>query len=65
MILTLLSVSLEGFAVALFTSDNYGQEGSIVGGDMKKLLVDTDTLLLLISCQNLHHARYITPNKKT
>jgi hypothetical protein len=51
--------------LALVTSDNHGQEGSIVGGNLKKLLIDTDTLLLLISCQNLHQARYTTPNKET
>jgi hypothetical protein len=40
---------------ALVTSDNPGQEGCIVGGDLTKLLADVDTLLLLISCQNLVH----------
>jgi hypothetical protein len=37
---------------ALVTSDNPEQEGCIVDGDLMKLLTDTDTLLLLISCQN-------------
>jgi hypothetical protein len=30
-----------------------------------KLLVDVDTLLLLIICQESHQARYMTPNKRT
>jgi hypothetical protein len=33
---------------ALVTSDNTGQEGCIVGGDLTNLLADIDTLL--ISC---------------
>jgi hypothetical protein len=40
---------------ALVTSDNPGQEGCIIGGDLMKLLADIDTLLLLISCQNPGH----------
>jgi hypothetical protein len=40
---------------ALITSDNPGQEGCIVGGDLTKLLSDVNTLLLLISCQESHH----------
>jgi hypothetical protein len=39
---------------ALVTSDNPGEEGCIVGGDLTKLLADVDTLLLPISCQKSH-----------
>jgi hypothetical protein len=38
---------------ALVTSDNPGQDCTI-GGDLTKLLADTDTLLYLISCQKSH-----------
>jgi hypothetical protein len=41
--------------LAFVTSDNPGQEGCIVRGDLTKLLVDIDMLLLLISC-------HITPD---
>jgi hypothetical protein len=37
---------------ALITSDNTGQEGCIVRGDLTEFLADVNTLLLLISCQN-------------
>jgi hypothetical protein len=37
---------------ALITSDNLGQGGCIVRGDLTKLLADGDMLLLLFSCQN-------------
>jgi hypothetical protein len=37
---------------ALVTSDNPGQEGCIVGGNLMKLVTDIDTLLLLISCRS-------------
>jgi hypothetical protein len=37
--------------------DNPGQEGCIVGGNLTKVLVDADTLLLLI-CQKSHHTRF-------
>jgi hypothetical protein len=40
---------------ALITSDNPGQEGCSIGGNLKKLLADADTLLLLISSQNPGH----------
>jgi hypothetical protein len=40
---------------ALVTSDNPGQEGCLVGGDLMKLLADIDMLLILISCQNHWH----------
>jgi hypothetical protein len=46
---------------ALVTSDNPGQEECIVGGEQTKLLTDVDMLLLLISCQKSHQARYKTP----
>jgi hypothetical protein len=49
---------------ALVTSDNTVQEGCIIGGDLTKLLADVFILLLLISCQKLHQARYTTSNKK-
>jgi hypothetical protein len=73
MLLTLLS-SLEGLLLCLrvitvnpapITSDNPGQEGCIIVGDLTKLLADVDTLLLLISCQKSHQARYTTPNNMT
>jgi hypothetical protein len=32
---------------SLITSDNPGQEGCIIGGNLMKLLTDIDTLLLL------------------
>jgi hypothetical protein len=38
---------------ALVTSDNPGQEGCIVGGDLTKLLADVDTPLFLTRCQKL------------
>jgi hypothetical protein len=44
--------------LGLITSDNPGQEVFIIGGDLMKLL-------LLISSQKLHQARYMTPNKRT
>jgi hypothetical protein len=50
---------------ALVCSDNPGQEGLIIGGDFVKLLTGVDMLLLLISCQKSHEARYMTPNKET
>jgi hypothetical protein len=50
---------------ALVPSDNPGQEGCIIGDDLTNLLTDVDTLLLLISCQKSHQARYITSNKRT
>jgi hypothetical protein len=31
---------------------------------MKKIFVDVDMLLFLFSCQKLHQARYMTPNKR-
>jgi hypothetical protein len=40
---------------ALIASDNPGQEGCFIKGDLTKLLTDLDTLLLLISCQNPAH----------
>jgi hypothetical protein len=49
---------------ALFTSDNLGQEGCIVRGDLTKLLAVFDMLLLLISCRKSHQARYTTPKKR-
>jgi hypothetical protein len=48
---------------AFITSDNRGQEGGITRGNLMKLLSDGDTLLLLISCQKSHQARYTTLNK--
>jgi hypothetical protein len=49
---------------ALVTSNNPEQDCT-VGGDLTKLLADADTLLLLlISCQKSHQARYTTPNKR-
>jgi hypothetical protein len=50
---------------ALVTSDNPGQEVSIIGGNLTKLLPDADTLLLLVSCQKSHKAKYKAPNKRT
>jgi hypothetical protein len=50
---------------ALVTSDDPRQEGCIIGGDLTKLLADIDMLLLLISCQESHQARHMTPNKRT
>jgi hypothetical protein len=50
---------------ALVTSDNAGQEGCVVRGDLMMLLVDIYKLLLLISCQILHQARNMNPNKRT
>jgi hypothetical protein len=39
----------------LITSDNVGQEGYIIRGNLMKLLADIDeTLLLLNSCQKSH-----------
>jgi hypothetical protein len=64
---------LEGFLLclkvitvnpALVTSGNPGQEGCIVGGNLTKLLTDVDMLLLLISSQKSHPARYMTPHKR-
>ena len=40
---------------ALITTDDPGQEGFIIGGELKKLSADVDILLLLISCQDLGH----------
>jgi hypothetical protein len=40
---------------ALITSDNPGQEGCTVRGNLTNLLTDADTLLLLITCQNPGH----------
>jgi hypothetical protein len=60
----LVSVSLGGLLPclgvipinrALINSDNPGKEGCIVGGNLMKLLVDVD-MLLLISCQKSHQA---------
>jgi hypothetical protein len=39
---------------ALVTSDNPGQEGYIVRGDLTTLLTDAE-MLVLISCQNPGH----------
>jgi hypothetical protein len=50
---------------ALVASDIPGQERCVVGGNLTKLLIDADMLLLLISCQKLHQARYTTTNKTT
>jgi hypothetical protein len=49
----------------LVTSDNPGQEGSIIGGGLTKFLAEVDMLLFLICCQKLHQDRYTTPNKRT
>jgi hypothetical protein len=40
---------------ALVTSDNPGQEGCIITGNLAKFLADVDLLLLVISCQNPAH----------
>jgi hypothetical protein len=49
---------------ALVISDDPGQKGCIIGGNLMKLLTDIETLLLLISCQKSHQAIYMTPNKR-
>jgi hypothetical protein len=49
---------------ALITSDNSGHEGCNVRSDLIKLLADGDVLLLLISCQESHQTRHMTPNKR-
>jgi hypothetical protein len=46
------------------TSDNSWQEGCIVWDDLMKHLKEVDTLLLLISCQKSHQARYKTRSKR-
>jgi hypothetical protein len=51
----LLCLRVETVNPALITSDNPGQEGCIIGGDLTKLLADLDMLLLLISSQNPGH----------
>jgi hypothetical protein len=48
---------------ALTISDNPGQECCIVGSNLMKVLVDVDTLLLLI-CQKSNQARYTTTNER-
>jgi hypothetical protein len=45
----LLCLSVITVNPVLITSDNTGQEGRIIGGDLMKLLADVDMLLLLIS----------------
>jgi len=35
---------------ALITSDDPGQEGFIIGGELMKFSADVDALLLLVSC---------------
>ena len=37
---------------ALITSDDPGQEGFIIGGELTKFSAEVDTLLLLVSCQD-------------
>jgi hypothetical protein len=48
----------------LVNSVNLEQEGCIVGGNLTKLLIDIDTMLLQISCQKSHQARYMILNKR-
>jgi len=41
--------------LALITSDDLGQEGFIVGGELTKFSADVDALLLLVSSQDPGH----------
>ena len=41
--------------LALITSDECGQEGFTIGGELTKFSADDDTLLLLVSCQDPGH----------
>jgi hypothetical protein len=61
----LLCLGVTTVNAVLITSDNPGQEGYIIEGDLKKLSADNDMLLLLIGFQKSHQARYMTPNKRT
>ena len=55
---------------ALITSDDPGQEGFIIGGELMKFSADVDVLLLLVSCQdpvhkfgcNTMHAQFFRQN---
>ena len=40
---------------AVITSDDPGQEGFIIGGEVTKFSADVDVLLLLVSCQDPAH----------
>jgi len=40
---------------ALITSDDPGQEGFIIGGELTNFSADVDMLLLLVSCQDPGH----------
>jgi hypothetical protein len=64
-IVSIVAVSVITINPALVISDNPGEEGCIVGGDLTKLLADVDTQLLLISRQKSHQAKYTTPNNRT
>ena len=41
--------------LALINSDECGQEGFIIGGELTKFSADDDALLLLVSCQDPGH----------
>ena len=40
---------------ALITSDDPGQEGFIIGGELTNFSADVDVLLLVVSCQDPGH----------
>jgi hypothetical protein len=54
----LLCLRVINVNAALITNDNPRKEDCAVGGDVLKLLADTDMLLLMISCQKSLQARY-------
>jgi len=51
----LLCLRVVTINLALIASDDPGQEGFIIGGELTKYSADIDALLLLVSCQDPGH----------
>jgi len=51
----LLCLKLVTVNPALITSDDPGQEGFIIGGELTKFSADVDALLFLVNCQDPGH----------